>query len=262
MTQFLHSSAQKGFSSAAELYQQVRPSYPHNIGTWLANELRLSENSTLIDLGSGTGKFLPYLQQISNQVIAVEPITAMFEQLKDAYPNIQAVQAFSHNLPFSTHFADAICCAQSFHWFANIETLTELHRVLKDHGWLILIWNQRDLDVNWVKAIAELIQPFEGDTPRYHHNIWKNVFKEHALFNLYDHTTFSLEHHGTVEQVVSKRFLSTSFIAAMPLDQQQELKHKIEEVLRDYTQKTAQDEIAFPYITHVYIFQKIPSLLG
>jgi len=71
-----------------------------------------------------------------------------------------------------------------------------------------------------------------------------------------------LEHHGTVEQVVSKRFLSTSFIAAMPLDQQQELKHKIEEVLRDYTQKTAQDEIAFPYITHVYIFQKIPSLLG
>jgi len=39
MTQFLPPSTQKGFSSSAELYQQVRPSYPQNIVYWLKNSL-------------------------------------------------------------------------------------------------------------------------------------------------------------------------------------------------------------------------------
>lgn len=30
---------------------------------------------------------------------------------------------------------------QAFHWFANDETLRELHRILKPHGALGLIWN-------------------------------------------------------------------------------------------------------------------------
>ena len=34
MTQSLHPAAQKGFSLGAELYQQVRPSYPHEIATF------------------------------------------------------------------------------------------------------------------------------------------------------------------------------------------------------------------------------------
>ena len=262
MTQFLHSSAQKGFSLAAELYQQARPSYPQNIESWLKNNLKLSQHSTLIDLGSGTGKFIPYLQHISSNIIAVEPIAAMLAQLKAHYPNIQTVQAFSHNLPFSAKFTDAVCCAQSFHWFANIETLTELHRILKTNGWLVLIWNQRDIQVDWVKALDDLIQPFEGDTPRFHNNQWKKVFKNQNLFMLKHHHIFAFSHHGTVEQVVSNRLLSTSFIAAMPKQQQAEMKQKFEKILRDYTQKTAQDELDFPYTTHVYVFQKTPEQLG
>ena len=58
MTQSLHPAAQKGFSSAAELYQQVRPGYPQDIVNWLQDQLQLGEKSHVIDLGSGTGKFL------------------------------------------------------------------------------------------------------------------------------------------------------------------------------------------------------------
>jgi ubiquinone/menaquinone biosynthesis C-methylase UbiE len=262
MTQFLHPSAQNGFSSSAELYQQVRPSYPQEIVFWLKNRLNLSQQSTIIDLGAGTGKFIPYLQQITPKIIAVEPISAMLAQLQNCYPNIQTTQAFSHNLPFSINFADAICCAQSFHWFSNQETLLELHRVLKNEGWLILIWNQRDTQIEWVKAIADTIQPFEGDTPRYHNQKWQNVFQEQNLFKLKHQITFLFFHHGTVEQVVLKRLLSTSFIAAMPASEQLQLKQKFEEILRDYIQKTAQDKINFPYITHVYAFQKMANQLG
>ena len=259
MTQSLHSSAQKGFSSSAELYQQVRPSYPQSITLWLQDRLQLSAESKLLDLGSGTGKFLPYLQQITQHITAVEPIEEMLAQLKIAFPNVQTLQAYSNNIPVQAQTVDAVTCAQSFHWFANIETLTEIHRILKPNGFLLLIWNQRDTNVNWVKVLADLITPFEGDTPRYHSNQWKNVFQEQELFNLFQETTIQHLHHGTVEQVVSKRLLSTSFIAAMPQPKQLEFKAQFEKIVHEYTGKSAQHEIDFPYITHVYVFKKIAT---
>ncbi|ENV38032.1 hypothetical protein F959_00789 [Acinetobacter venetianus RAG-1 = CIP 110063] len=256
MTQSLHPAAQKGFSLGAELYQQVRPSYPQEITFWLQDRLKIDETSTVVDLGSGTGKFLPYLNQTQANVIAVEPIAAMLQQLQQAHPLVESVQAFSHQLPFSSTSIDAVICAQSFHWFANIETLTEIHRVLKPAGQLGLVWNQRDTNVNWVKALADEIAPLEGDTPRYHSEQWKKVFEQQTLFKLIKLNTFQLLHHGTVEQVVSNRLLSTSFIAAMPEIEQQRLKAKFEQIVFDFTGLTAQDQIDFPYTTYAYQFQK------
>lgn len=151
----LTSCRSKGFSSAAELYQQVRPNYPVEIVSWLQDRLQIHENSTVIDLGSGTGKFLPYLKQTHANIIAVEPIGEMLQQLQQAYPDIKTLQAFSHNIPVNDQQIDAVICAQSFHWFDNIETLTEIHRVLKPQGHLGLVWNQRDESTDWVKALAD-----------------------------------------------------------------------------------------------------------
>lgn len=184
MTQSLHPAAQKGFSSAAELYQQVRPNYPVEIVSWLQDRLQIHENSTVIDLGSGTGKFLPYLKQTHANITAVEPIGEMLQQLQQAYPDIKTLQAFSHNIPVNNQQIDAVICAQSFHWFDNIETLTEIHRVLKPQGHLGLVWNQRDEGTDWVKALADFLLPLEGDTPRYHSERWKKVFEDQDLFTL------------------------------------------------------------------------------
>ncbi|MGE8644426.1 class I SAM-dependent methyltransferase [Acinetobacter vivianii] len=256
MTQSLHPAAQKGFSLGAELYQQVRPSYPQNIAIWLQDRLQIGENSTVIDLGSGTGKFLPYLLQSKAKVIAVEPVAEMLQQLQHSHPQVKCIQASSDQLPLADASIDAILCAQSFHWFANIETLTEMHRVLAPSGHLGLIWNQRDTTVDWVKALADEIAPLEGNTPRYHSELWKQVFEHQQLFNFVELQTFQQKHHGTVEQVVSKRLLSTSFIAAMPISEQQQLKAKFEQIVFDFTGLTAQDQIDFPYTTFAYHFQK------
>ncbi|WP_038346152.1 class I SAM-dependent methyltransferase [Acinetobacter sp. A47] len=257
MTQSLHPAAQKGFSSGAELYQQVRPSYPQDIAFWLQDRLQIGENSTVIDLGSGTGKFLPYLLQNRANVIAVEPVTEMLQQLRHSYPAVRCIQASSDQIPLANASIDAIVCAQSFHWFANMTTLTEMHRLLSASGHLGLIWNQRDTTVDWVKALADAIAPLEADTPRYHSEQWKQVFEQQQLFHFAELQTFQQKHRGTVEQVVSKRLLSTSFIAAMPDAEQQQLKAKFEQIVFDFTGLTAQDQIDFPYTTFAYHFQKI-----
>ncbi len=256
MTQSLHPAAEKGFGVGASLYQNVRPDYPDAITAWLKDTLGLQANDLLLDLGAGTGKFLPYLQAISEQIYAADPVEAMLTQLRLHHPDVQTLQAMSDQLPIANDTVRAIFCAQSFHWFATLDTLAELHRVLQSHGHLVLIWNQRDVSVDWVKALADEIFPLEGDTPRYHSGEWQKVFSQQNYFQQQDQTTFRQLHHGTVEQVVSKRLLSTSFIAALPEPAQQRLKQRFEHIVYDYTGKQAQDEIDFPYTTYVYVFKK------
>lgn len=257
MTHSLHPTAEQGFGSSAELYQQVRPNYPQEIVGWLKDELGLDQTSVAVDLGAGTGKFLHYLKQVTPNVIAVEPIKAMLKQLKIVYPDVKTLQASSTQIPIKQHSVDAIICAQAFHWFADLSTLHEMHRILAPKKHLGLVWNQRDIRVDWVNALAEFIAPFESDTPRFHSGEWQKVFQKQKLFKFEQEHTFVQYHRGSVEMVVSKRLLSTSFIAAMPEEQQQALKLKFEEIVHQYTGKSAQDEIDFPYITHAYHYTKI-----
>ena len=253
----IHHAAQQGFSQAAELYQQVRPDYPNEIVNWLKQELQLDQSSCVVDLGAGTGKFIPYLEQVTSDIIAVEPVQAMREQLSLAHPKIRTLDAYSTEIPLPPQSVDAVLCAQSFHWFANIETLNEIYQLLKIDGHLGLIWNQRDIEVNWVKALADILQLLEQDTPRYHSGDWKKVFEHQFLFRLESVKVYSQVQKGTVEQVVSQRLLSTSFIAAMTEKQQLELKQQFEQVVYEFTGKQPQDEIEFPYITYAYHFKKI-----
>ncbi len=258
MTQSLHPAAAQGFSLAAALYENVRPSYPNAMTTWLLQELNLSSHSHIVDLGAGTGKFLAYLQPISAHINAVEPIAEMLAQLADNFPDIATFQAKSEQLPFPDQTMDAVICAQSFHWFANPTALAEIYRILHPHAALGLIWNQRDCRVNWVKALAEYIAPLERDTPRYHNEQWKKVFENQNLFDIVSLKVFPQQHIGTVEQVVSKRLLSTSFIAALPQDEQQHLKQQFEKIVFDYTGLRPHEEICFPYETFAYHFKKLP----
>lgn len=255
MTHSLHPAAEQGFSSAAELYQRVGPTYPQEIVHWLIEELKITPHATAIDLGAGTGKFLDYLTQATPNVIAVEPIAEMLEQLKIVHPEVHVQQASSHQIALKSHSIDAILCAQSFHWFANLETLTEMHRLLKPQGHLGLVWNQRDETVDWVKALADFLLSFEGDTPRFHSHQWQKVFEQQSLFKLEGQKVFFQQQRGTVEEVVSNRLLSTSFIAAMPVQQQQDMKRQFEAIVQQYTGKTAQDQIEFPYVTYALHYQ-------
>ena len=256
MTHSLHPAAEQGFSSAAELYQRVRPNYPQEIVHWLIEDLKITSQSTALDLGAGTGKFLDYLTQATPNVIAVEPIAEMLEQLKIVHPEVQTQQASSHQIPLKSNSVDAILCAQSFHWFANLETLSEMHRLLKPNGHLGLVWNQRDETVDWVKALADFLKDFEGDTPRFHSGEWQKVFQQQNLFNTIGEKVFVQYQRGTVEDVVSNRLLSTSFIAAMTPDQRLDMKQNFEKIVQQYTGKSPQEMIDFPYVTHAFHYQK------
>jgi Methylase involved in ubiquinone/menaquinone biosynthesis len=154
-------------------------------------------------------------------------------------------------IPLADGAADAIVCAQAFHWFANPAALAEIHRVLKSSGVLGLIWNVRDESVGWVAALTRIMAPYEAGIPRYHSGAWRRLFPAEGFGPLRERH-FPNSHTGPAEQVIVDRILSVSFIAALPAARQDEVAAEIRELIATTPALAGKTEVAFPYDTAAF----------
>ncbi|KAA0942627.1 MULTISPECIES: class I SAM-dependent methyltransferase [unclassified Pseudomonas] len=247
----VHTSAQQGFSTQAATYAQGRPDYPRQLTGWLTEVLQINAQSTVVDLGAGTGKFTRLLSTVAPTVIAVEPVAAMGAQLTKGMPDVHLLTGTAEAIPLEDASTDALVCAQSFHWFSTQAALREIHRVLKPGGRLGLIWNMRDESVDWVAAITAIITPYEGDTPRFHTGQWRAAFTG-EYFSAAQMTCFPYTHVGSPQEVIMDRFLSVSFIAALPADKKATVTEQLHTLIQTHPALRGRDTVAFPYQTQAY----------
>jgi ubiquinone/menaquinone biosynthesis C-methylase UbiE len=247
--------ARSGFGSAAQTYARGRPEYPSELLAWLREEVALGRGKIAIDLGAGTGKFTKLLLQTGATVIAVEPVDAMRTELAAALPEVHALMGTAQAMNLPAASGDSVLCAQAFHWFATEEALAEIHRVLKPGGKLGLVWNVRDESVDWVGAISNIIAPYEGDTPRYR-NEWQRPFKG-VRFSELREIRFVYLHIGTPHQVIVDRFLSVSFIAALPDRDKSKVARQLAELIASHPALQNRETIAFPYQTHAFCCDRL-----
>ena len=247
----VHPSAAQGFGAAADTYVRGRPDYPADLLSWLTSKLALQAGKTCVDLGAGTGKFTKLLLRTSAEVIAVEPVAAMREQLLAGLPSALAVDGTAQAMPLAGGSADAVLCAQSFHWFASVQALEEIHRVLRPEGQLGLVWNVRDESVDWVAALTGILTPYEAGTPRYHSGDWRLTFTG-GLFTELEETCFPHRHVGTPQEVIVDRTLSVSFIASLPDPDRAEVERQLRALIATHPDLRGRETVAFPYQTRAY----------
>ena len=247
----IRSIARDGFGRAAPSYGRGGPDYPEEILGWLRESLGIGPGKAAIDLGAGTGKFTKLLLQTKADVIAVEPIDAMRAELTAQLPGIRALPDTAQAMTLGDATADAVVCAQAFHWFATQAALAEIHRVLKPGGKLGLVWNVRDDSVDWIAAITRIITPYEGDAPRYHTGEWRRAFRG-PLFTKLVEECFAHRHVGIPQTVIVDRFLSVSFIAALPDDERSKVADRLHDLIASHPALRGRESIVFPYRTHAY----------
>lgn len=252
----VHTSAQQGFSTQAVTYAQGRPDYPRQLTGWLADTLHIDAHASVIDLGAGTGKFTRLLSTLAPTLIAVEPVAAMGAQLTKLLPDVRLVNGTAESIPLPTASADAVVCAQAFHWFSTEAALAEIHRVLKPEGRLGLVWNVRDESVDWVAAITAIITPYEGDTPRFHTGRWREAFTG-EYFSEPEMTCFPYSHVGSPQEVIMDRFLSVSFIAALPDAAKAVVTAQLQVLIDTHPALKGRDTVAFPYQTQAYVCHRL-----
>ena len=247
----VHTAAQTGFSNEAATYARGRPSYPFQIEQWLAGDLGIAAGTVVVDLGAGTGKFTRLLVRSGAEVIAVEPVDAMRAQLRQGLHEVRVVAGTAERTGLDAGSVDAVVCAQAFHWFATDAALAEIHRILKPRGRLGLVWNVRDESVDWVSAITRIITPYEGDAPRFYKGDWRRPF-DGRYFGPLVMSAFPHQHVGSAQEVILDRFMSVSFVAALPAPEKAKVLAKLEHLIASHADLRGRHKVVFPYRTETY----------
>lgn len=215
----------------------------------------LREGKTVLDLGSGTGKFLTLLRRTGATLLAVEPVDAMRAFIEQENDDVQVMRGTATAIPLAGASLDAVVCAQAFHWFSTKEALGEIRRVLKTGGVLGLIWNERDERVGWVAALTEIMAPFVKGTPRYLTGEWRRVFPAEG-FEFVGEQHAANRHTGSAERVIVDRVLSVSFIAALPAGEKAKVEREVRSLIAATPELAAAEQVAFPYDTAMFAYRK------
>jgi ubiquinone/menaquinone biosynthesis C-methylase UbiE len=243
--------AARGFDTAADVYDRVRPGYPPEALDWLVNTLGLGPGKTLLDLAAGTGKLTAPLVARGLRVIAVEPSEAMLSVLRKAAPAAEALVGTAEGIPLADASVDAVTVAQAFHWFANDDALAEIHRVLRPGGTLALAWNRRDLTAPAHALLEEVMARAVGDTPRHRDGNWERVLYASPLFEPLASIELPNDQPQTPQGLV-ERAASTSFIAAMDEGSRADL-------LDELARRTADlpRPIVLPHACELFAFKRL-----
>ena len=152
------------FSSKVSDYTASRPSYPAALFEDLA-ALGLAHDMSVADIGAGTGLFTKSLLDRGWNVIAVEPNNAMRAAADTAlsqYPRYRSVAGAAEATALEDRSIDLITAAQAFHWFDIEPARRECLRILRPHGQVALIWNDRDLTDLIQRELDDLFTEFGG----------------------------------------------------------------------------------------------------
>ena len=236
-------------------YARGRPDYPIEIESWLRDELGISAGEVAVDLGSGTGKFLPRLLATCAKVIAIEPLAQMRSALIAIHPGVDAREGRAQAIPLPDGSVDAVICAQCFHLFATIEALEEIRRVLKPGGVLGLVWNIRDATVPWVASIIGIMAPYDHGNIPFEAQEWKKLFPAKG-FSALEEQSFANPQPGPPETIVVDRVLSTSAIAKLPQEERERVITSIRDVIASTTELAGREQITFPNTTYAYSCRK------
>ncbi len=247
--------AVRGFDRAAEVYERARPEYPDAAVRALGRVLGLRPGTTLVELGSGTGKLTRTLGQLGAARVAVEPMPGMRRVFARMVPDVPVLPGTAEEIPLPGGFADAVVAAQAFQWFDPARALPEIARVLRPGGGLGLLWNVReDRSRAWTRQLTDLIDGYRvaRRIPRVRERRWRSVFDRPGVpFLPLTLRRFEHRHRIPRERVVD-RFLSISVIALLPAAERRRVAARVREILDSDLETRGRREIDMPYHTELY----------
>ena len=200
------------FGSVSEAYERGRPEWP----SALLDEVPVPAGSLVLDLAAGTGK-LTRLLATRHRVIAVEPDEAMRVLIEGADPRAGTAE----QIPLGDVEVDAVFVGEAFHWFDGERAVTEIARVLRPRGVLVVgfhSWDEFEPPlppdaVEYLRAAQDRFGPAGG--PKVQSGEWKRPFP--GAFEELRHVAIEHANEFDRERVVAL-FASMSNVARQPDD--------------------------------------------
>lgn len=258
MHQTLQEDPKTRFSKRAENYAKYRPRYPEEIIQFMQKELEFREGSVIADVGSGTGILSELFLKHGNMVFAVEPNREMrtaAEGLLAKYPKFRSVQGTAEQTTLPAASVDFVTAAQAFHWFDSTKAKVEFSRILKPQGWVLLVWNVREVSSPLMREYESLAKEY-ANQPHVRRTA-KDRVGEDGLRNFlgqYEEKRFGnsqvLDFEG-----LKGRLLSSSYV---PLRGEERYDSMLTELRRIFESQQENGVVHLDYETEVY-YAQLPS---
>lgn len=167
------------FGDDPDTYNALRPPVPRKIVRWMVPE----PCHLAVEIGAGTGLFTRDLATYAVNVDAIDKDKRMRTFLARNRPaNVRVLSGDAGAMPdVRERSAALVTVSSAWHWFDVSKAALEIARVLKDDGWLSVVWTHRDTDVAWMREICDLT-----DRP-HEHTPGEFVLPRQAPFGAIDH---------------------------------------------------------------------------
>lgn len=149
------------FSGFADLYDEVRPVPPPELGALLGSYCG-RRPQLVVDLGSGTGLSSRWASGWSEKVVGIEPSDDM-RRAADAAGregNVSFRSGWAHDTGLPTECADVVIAVQAFHWMEPESTLAEVDRCLRPGAVFAAI------DCDWPPIVGDAVAEQAWDACR------------------------------------------------------------------------------------------------
>ena len=206
------------FSNRVENYIKYRPDYPPQVLNLFREKMNLQKSSVIADIGAGTGISSKIFLENGNHVFGIEPNQAMRQAAVNflaEFPNFKTVDGTAENTTLESKKVDFVIAAQAFHWFDKAKAGEEFRRILRDKGFIVLIWNERHLDTNdFLRDYEQLLVEFGTDYEKVRHeNINEEDLRDFFITNVKKKTfqnVQKLDFDGLKGRMLSASYVPTA----------------------------------------------------
>ena len=222
------------FSARVADYIRYRPSYPDGVIPLLARECGLTSGSRIADIGSGTGLLARLFLRFGCEVWGVEPNAEMRqagERLLAGERGFHSIDGRAEQTSLPSASVDFVTAGQAFHWFDAPAARSEFSRILRQPGWVVLVWNERLVEGRFLEEYEALLNRYAPDYSQVDHRRmdagvmdrffcagnWKlsslpneQLFDLHGLLGRLDSSSYAppagTEAHAAITEALAKLF--------------------------------------------------------
>jgi ubiquinone/menaquinone biosynthesis C-methylase UbiE len=241
------------FSDRAADYDRHRPSYPEELIDFIGKNVALERKSIVADIGAGTGISTALLLKLGCTVIAVEPNTRMraaADRRLAEWPLVSVTDGSAEETLLPDRYVDLVAVFQAFHWFDPQAARREFSRILKEPGWVLLVWNDRvKEDEGFAREYECLLQSL----PEYGKTTHKNI-NDARLTEFFGHARFQSQTCPLSQNLdwdgLKGRFSSSSYTPPKNSPAYEPVIARLKELFARFQ---AGGGIELKYITHAYL---------
>ena len=243
------------FAKKAKLYARYRPTYSLDYKKYLIDTVKIAQNSSIADVGAGTGIHTKTLVDISERIYCVEPDLPMLQICEEVFKNqnnVSFLLASAEHTSLPDKSVDYITVAQAFHLFDTTKSLIEFRRILKKNGKLLLVWNSKEQDNKLFFDTEKLIKKF---CPTYQRRIHARTFFRDTYDFCFEQDTFIFTclSHDSTENLTKNIFVNRTLSASYALTRNNSnYRVFVEELKKIFDEHAVNGVVKVPQSTMIY----------